>query len=715
MVNGKMLSGALTIILICAGTVFMAVLIVSKLNIDESSYQFIQDLGFNWSQGPINDISTSNIACPSGSTGFINDKWPGTVAGCNCGVLGITRGYCDRSRNSYQEYCLDISPIPAMNYVFYDGLAICRKNATISYLDLTVATGSCPSSAPKSCGIIDSLENLYCVGATDSCPINEIMFIAKNTTVPSGFTSIPLSTRSLIYSNSTTLGKIPIQTKISDDTPCINPAEQNYYLGQTYILDFYYPKGNCTTQIIDTYFNQAYKKLDTYYYYDLLFQNKISTFLLSILPTYPSSRLNHDTNLYVKNYIGLKPECKVKLLGVIQNDINGFNNNLQIVGQTAVDAVNLAQTTFALAIATFILIILWGGFNIGCKCFCWEGTRSGRACSYLIVYAVIVAALIIVTMGFAAAFSDKINSIGNAHTLLGGCMDNYSEAMLSKFVVNVAIVQKLTIVGAVLCAFALIIVVVELLTWRCTVNRSSNDDDDNDYYNANAHADNRVDIKQHDGPVLTVGISGGVNHQNDMKVEVSEKPNHGKVSVGVGLTGGNTATMGGNVELGRVSSAYETPENYDKHHLELPPPNLAQTPSIGVSGGVGVSGGTGVGVSGGTGLGVGVSGGNVVVGLSGATAIGATGSLGPSGGSGIGVSNINPGVDINIGVNNLDQNVKSNFNANADFAGMEEDDEDYDDAKVDAMVNDFLNDDVNFKADVDVDVNVDVNANKDQL
>ena len=65
---------------------------------ESSSYEFIQDLGYNWAQGPIKDIKVS-ASCPSGSTNIIKDSWHGTVAGCNC-YGTITRGTCNRSKNS---------------------------------------------------------------------------------------------------------------------------------------------------------------------------------------------------------------------------------------------------------------------------------------------------------------------------------------------------------------------------------------------------------------------------------------------------------------------------------------------------------------------------------------------------------------------------------------------------------------------------------------
>ncbi|MCP3684813.1 MAG: hypothetical protein GY861_19265, partial [bacterium] len=420
MCEAKIWAGLFLVAFMVIGVIFMAILIVARNSIQDSNFEFIQELGENWSNGPIINLSVSRTAiCPSGYLPFIRDRWPGTVAGCKC--IAISRGFCNRSRNHFQRFCTDISPIPPIPFNYYDGYQICRQKTSAFYLELNLSSGRCPSSAPKDCGLADSLENSYCIKSGQECPVNDIKFLKLASPTPAGYKSLNLSSRKIVYTNTKTSSKLPIITKISDEQPCIDPGEENY-TGQTFILDYFHLKNKCRTSINNSQLDTKYQKIDTYYYYDLLNENNIIA-MLKRFPKYPPSRLNHDTNLYVKNYIGMKPECKPQLMETIGNNAPEFTQNLLKVGNTAQDAAIIGNTAFILSIVTFVLFLIWGIMATVCFCTCMDRAASGSCWIQILIWGIIAVILTIVTMGFAGAFSSKINNIGNAHVLLQGCMD----------------------------------------------------------------------------------------------------------------------------------------------------------------------------------------------------------------------------------------------------------------------------------------------------
>jgi len=471
MADGKVCTIVLLVFLITGAVVSMAILIVAAKNMDNSSWQFIRDIGYNWSQSPMTDLSLSDSS--SECQKFITDSWPGTETGCDCDYGNpdfIERGFCtDKEEN--KKNCDTIPSIKPMPYNVYDSKQICKKTGKNNYLNLTVATG-CPSSYPQKCGIIDSLENFLCIPSNQSCPINDLQFVPLTSQTPADYKSLLLGSRKIIYTNTKTSNKIAIQTKISDNQPCAYKGEENDSV-DPFILDENYGMTRCKTVINGQLLNPFYSKVDTISYSSLLQQNSILGRILSTIPTYPSARINRNTSLWVKSYIGLKSSCKANLLQDIKNDVSGYISNLQAVGVNAVESLNLGTITLGLAISTFCLIIVWGVVRLVFMCACSENDKEGVSFTFLMIVAIIELILCVVTIGFASAFSAKINGIGNAHHLLVGCLDAFAEEQSGNFILNVPRAQKFSTVGAILSALVLVTLVIEIVVWRCTTNSHS--------------------------------------------------------------------------------------------------------------------------------------------------------------------------------------------------------------------------------------------------
>ena len=742
--KGKIFSGVFSVLLVIYAVVFLALLIVGRDNMEYSSFEFIQYMGANWSRSPMVDIET-NGSC-SINDNLISDVWPGTKAGCNC-YGTVYSGYCNRSNNSFQRFCTDINPIPAIPYLKYDGFSICKVGMPQTYLELTFASDKCPTDTPKSCGSIDSLKNLLCVKANQDCPINEIKFISKSNPIPAGFKSVSLETRNLAYGNSNTLGNILIQTKISDEAPCIKTNEQSNYGGFIYMLD-YYKVGSCVTTLIDTKYNTFYSQIDTYSYSKLLMDNGILTALLITIPSYPNTRYNHGTGLYIRSYIGIKPECKPKLMEMINNDVKTFNKDLQNVGATAQKALDFAITTWGLAIATFILIILWGFANLYCKCACWDYITL-KSVIYLVIFYVIIMCMAIVTMSFAAVFSSTLNEIGAAHTLLTGCLDKYAEAELSNFVLSISSAKKLSMVGAIFSGLAFLFILIELLVWFKL--KDSHDDDDmpneentqihhngpNDAANAYALGTG-YGVGLHDNDQRNLGVVSPANNV-EVKVNVDgSTPVHNyEVNAGYGYNSHiGIGTMGdhaGTVELRKYDSTFN-PQVYDQNNQQLPPPVIEGTPNSsfreqlntgenrhGVNVGVGLNVNVGnptvnnnlnVNANAGYGANMNVNTENTSKPINAEVKLNAP----------VLNANINANPTVNIGVTGQRNNLNSDFLVDDEFAGLDEDldDEDKNEKKEDEekternysdIENDIENANLGYGYGYDANVNVNIVPN----
>ncbi len=112
--NGKICTGVTSIFLIIIAVLFFTfiVLAMNKMN-NEISYNFIEELGFNWSQSPIVDLSVSKVY-EAKEDNFISDSWPGTVTGCKCDK--IKRKAC--SVEDIKKNCTDFKAIAKITYKF---------------------------------------------------------------------------------------------------------------------------------------------------------------------------------------------------------------------------------------------------------------------------------------------------------------------------------------------------------------------------------------------------------------------------------------------------------------------------------------------------------------------------------------------------------------------------------------------------------------------
>lgn len=277
---------------------------------NDTSYSYLNSISDNWNNGIVTVVSTSNrgVQCINKNS-LINDLWPGTVEGCF--LFELERNGCDSDSSSNSV----VPALPEMPYYVWRNTTLCSERIPSTYLDLTISENEnkCPNNM-RSCGIVDSLNNVMCVPLATPCPYNYMQIIPDGQPLPAGFnyTIIPLYGANLILSNQNTKGKLIVDLMLNEDIPC---ADSNFksYSGIPFLLEKFYYKRTCERPLGIEKYDQEFELKDSYSYYSTYNENKIIT-SLNNLPNfnfYATNLMlsNRTMKLYTKSYIGMKPDC----------------------------------------------------------------------------------------------------------------------------------------------------------------------------------------------------------------------------------------------------------------------------------------------------------------------------------------------------------------------------------------------------------------------
>lgn len=331
--------------------------VVSYVKLSNPTYEFINDLGENWSEGPIMSIIPRDYRCNIGEDVVIQDQWPGTVEGCDCSgtfhLFGspLARGACSRSRRSSQRYCADVRAIPPINYTSWSEKMLCGKRLSDNYFELEIAANEAGcSQGTRSCGIADTKNNVLCIPNDQQCPINKLEILQANQTIPTDFNykSYPLGNeKTLIYTNENTSGEIIHEFKVGQNTPCINTA---YYdlVRPPYILSNEYGKENCPMLPSGKREDTRVNFVDSDSLNEFYYENHINQ-ILRTLPLYQAPPDSLLINLYEKEYYGLSINCRHEI-----NSNTGSENFLNNLGNLDI----YVQKTQSWSIAAFVVTLI---------------------------------------------------------------------------------------------------------------------------------------------------------------------------------------------------------------------------------------------------------------------------------------------------------------------------------------------------------------------
>jgi len=338
-------------------------------------FTYLQSIGFNWKTYPITSFSQLNLQrgqCLDVESQILFDFWGGTVKGCDCSgsmfVSGttLTRGFCSRK----QSGCTNIAANPTRPLIFWRSKMFC-KNMNLNaknYFDFLVADSpdNCPSNT-KSCGILDSLNNILCIDIKENCPINQLTFFSltelksntdiflnlnKNSTNSTNSSNsfngkinyfnsdsilltnyigyLDVDGGILAFSNLFTNNRIITQFKISEGQPCLIPFFDNSRSAR-FILEYNYYQSKCNYRKYNTTVfsnDKRYWIIDTYSKYNLYKQNGIlKNFDYFINSTNSKNQIpDFNNNMYV-TYPTLRDLASVSSSSVSTNDLLNSNSN----------------------------------------------------------------------------------------------------------------------------------------------------------------------------------------------------------------------------------------------------------------------------------------------------------------------------------------------------------------------------------------------------
>jgi hypothetical protein len=286
---------------------FLAIFILiffTKPKLDQVQIEYTSSVIKNWNLSPIVDIQLG-VNCTLGYSRLVLDTWNGTVTGCLCSTY-VRTGMC-----SSKSGCKTLSPNGPVNFTSWYGSSLCVKRLPVnSYFDLTIVKSgnSCPMNQ-KNCGIIDTLNNSLCVPNDSTCPINDIQVQSVDQIIPTGYKTLDLTqggvSKRLVFGNKGPSGKVLVEFKISDNTPCIDPKFSNV-VSNFHLLEYNSVFDLCYRAVNQKVVDRSYQFIDVYNKYKLYVDNGIFQ-IIQKLPFYSGSTAsNIDTRLYYRNYVGMQ-------------------------------------------------------------------------------------------------------------------------------------------------------------------------------------------------------------------------------------------------------------------------------------------------------------------------------------------------------------------------------------------------------------------------
>jgi hypothetical protein len=305
-------------IIVCIlGIITFSLTVTLYVKTGNLNFSIFKSMAQNWNYGAVSKVSQGTaLFCPDFQSTLITEKWPGTDKGCFKTIL-IARSVCGKTG-------ITVPPIEPISYTVWRGVPLCTERVPAKYLDLTVAENEneCPKEM-RSCGLIDTLNNVMCVPSSTPCPHNYMEIILDGQPLPTGFnfTIIPMKGTNMILSNTNTKGKIIVDMILSEDIPCADPYDKNY-IYPPYILEKYFERSKCNSNIGNKTFDTDYEVKDIYPYYNVYSENNILS-LLKLIPDFlPYSTAlqasERQMRLYSKNYMGIKAQCikEIKALNI---------------------------------------------------------------------------------------------------------------------------------------------------------------------------------------------------------------------------------------------------------------------------------------------------------------------------------------------------------------------------------------------------------------
>mmetsp|Transcript_31479 Transcript_31479/g.32677 ORF Transcript_31479/g.32677 Transcript_31479/m.32677 type:complete len:632 (-) Transcript_31479:23-1918(-) len=274
-------------------------------------------------------LPSSIVQSPSDDIDYVAvTSFPGTKQGCDCSNKwlhfgdNVSTGLCSTKED--RQGCRDIYDIDSRTLHTWKGAGYLSFHRNVfSYMkndyyglikEGYIFRGDCPTGKTK-CGIIDTLNNLLCVGSGEECPINYMAVKDSNYKVRSDESYLDLrpqgqTPQKLIYSNAYTTRNIIVETRLSEDEICANPLE--YKAKETdhvLVIEHDNRVDECDDLGNSIYTDSNFKEIDRYrkdYFY-----NDVGIY--SSLDRIPDFNTNDLRSVYYrlsyKSYLGWDLNC----------------------------------------------------------------------------------------------------------------------------------------------------------------------------------------------------------------------------------------------------------------------------------------------------------------------------------------------------------------------------------------------------------------------
>jgi hypothetical protein len=306
-------------------------------------------------------------SCEEGEEKLILGEWDGMAEGCNCSNTPVKR---ECTEFDYKNKCYRIAKQSPISYTKFNSNLLCIKRSGKSYLDLLKTEQIIPQNryCPTnyiSCGVIDTLGNLFCVKSGEKCPINKNDIKELNkyfNLIPEDenkYESFPIG-----YSNLNKVGdnreKILSIFKLGEKKPCINPTEKYW----TYKVPYGPDNKECNTELNSKLYDERYEQI-------LEKITKLKLYQENLIPDNGISGEDKDIDitLYTRNLLGFTAESisdfSVDKIVSKQNLSNDCNFILVVVSYVLMGLVTIPFV----AIVSYMKDGSDCGYN-SCESFC---------------------------------------------------------------------------------------------------------------------------------------------------------------------------------------------------------------------------------------------------------------------------------------------------------------------------------------------------------
>lgn len=470
--------------------------LVSFAKFSSSDSTYTSSIGKNWQKGPVSDVEAASVKCPEGKENIINDFWQGTNAGCICSLddqIPLTSNSTNFNRDNNSTFpnnsknkkikmgeCLSNNPrcktIKSSNpipYFMWKGVNFCGKRGP-NYLDMKISKDdkSC-GKGYKPCGILDSLNNYLCYPNGISCPYNFMKNIKKDYPIPKDkkYVQINLGVGGnhgkMIFSNENIKGEIVNEFKIDDDTPCLSPDYSNYN-HTPYPLEKNFVKRKCN-QVADEKVNSHYMKIDSINYVNLYNDNQIMGVIDNLdLFTKEYNYLNNSTNLYYRNYIGMKREClKDLLLEKTKEEIIISLINIEKDVEKFEKILIIGLAFSSVGIFVFIVFFLSAFFA---KTY----GETGHLFNWIGMFIISLPNIIV---GFILIFISRHANLVVKYMSYPGCTDPLTSSALNKFSFDIDTGRNMTFAYTIFAVIGLVANICNIIFYKV--------ENSNNHYNNN--------------------------------------------------------------------------------------------------------------------------------------------------------------------------------------------------------------------------------------